>query len=88
MKREYKDAAGNTVEVDDELTLLGPNPDLSGCSRESQMDTRFHFIRPFHTVPQDAPDPHSMGPQPQPMESGYDNPVDDPEYLTRFWRRW
>lgn len=85
MKREFKAADGSIVEVDDELTLLGPHPDLSGCSRESEMDPRFAFIRPFHTVAPRQPDPQSMGPQPQPVQGGYDSEVDDPEYLTRFW---
>jgi hypothetical protein len=70
----YEDVFGNKVECDDEITALGPNPNLIGTSAESPRDLQFQPIR-FHA-------PQSPTPKPQ---SGYSNPMDDPEYIAKFW---
>ena len=48
MKRTFKAADGEVITVDDEVTLLGPAPDLSGCSTPAKMDPRYAHIVSFH----------------------------------------
>jgi hypothetical protein len=82
-KKTYIDATGAEVIVDDDVSLLGPHPDLKGTSSEykprpdspnSQRDMRFQPIR-FHS-------PQSPAPK---AKSGYGNPMDDLEYVEKFW---
>jgi hypothetical protein len=76
MKVTYTDALGNIVIVDDEITALGPHPNLIGTSAESRRDLQFQPIR-FH-----APTPQ------RPAEpSGYSNPVDSDEFRALWGKR-
>lgn len=44
MNHQLEDADGNKITVNDEISLLGPNPDLSGCaSRQMRPSTTAHM---------------------------------------------
>jgi hypothetical protein len=82
VKRTYKAADGETITVDDTVTLLGPSPNLSGCTQHAKVARGVRSIY----FPDGKPerDPHSL--EPVSAASGYSNPVDDPEYL-KLWSR-
>jgi excisionase family DNA binding protein len=72
----YEDVFGNRIECDDEITALGPHPDLSGTSAQSPRDLRFQPIR-FHSTEQPE-----MAPK---KASGYSNAIDDPQWAAKHW---
>ena len=78
-KKIYTDAFGQEHEFDDEITLLGPNPDLTGTSAESNRDVRFQRISDPYGDRQRAIERQAR------KTSGYSNPVDDTEYREKFW---
>ena len=86
--RKYQDAAGNWVEVDDEVSLLGPPP--QNPAKESTRNPLYQPIQYTHTggakPPTPKHDPHSLGPQPMPDSDDEDagnTGLNDPEYLKR-----
>jgi hypothetical protein len=66
-KRQLQDGEGNWIEVDDEVSLIGPAP--QDQPKESTRDTRYQPIHYDHTggpkPPTPPHDPRSLGPQPQ-----------------------
>jgi hypothetical protein len=74
-KQTLKDAFGNHIECDDEVTALGPHPNLIGTSaQDSPRDMRFQPIR-FHTPQAPAPK----------QPTGYGSGVDDEDWNKTFW---
>jgi hypothetical protein len=82
MKRTFKAANGELIVVDDTITLLGPNPDLSGCTPRERVAPG---VRSFNYPDgKPRPDPRTMGPL-APEQSGYGNDVDSEEWRKKFW---
>jgi hypothetical protein len=85
-KRQYQDAEGNWVEIDDEVSLLGPVP--KDQPKESTRDTRYQPIQYDYSGGPKAPtpehDPRSFGPKPQSDEEkckdASNSGLNDPAY--------
>ncbi|MGC2474462.1 MAG: hypothetical protein WA485_09005 [Candidatus Sulfotelmatobacter sp.] len=86
--KTYKDADGNDVTVDDEVSLIGP-----AAQPQPQESTRNPQYQPIHYTHTGAPkpptpahDPHSLGPQPTPdggVKHAGNSGLNDPDYLKR-----
>ena len=84
-KKQYTDAEGNIHEVDDEATLLGPNPPQSPEAETP----RYQLIQYVHTggsaKPTPKHDPHNLGPQPmsdaEKCKDASNSGLNDPAYL-------
>ena len=75
--QKFTDAFGNEIEVDDTICpMLGPHPPVSPESRVNQITP----VRSFH-----HPEPsRDWRKRKQLEQSGYSNPVDNPEYLEKY----
>lgn len=80
--KKYTDAAGNVYELDDEKSLIEGHPDLKQKAPESTNDPKFTPVRAFHP-PRTKPEKDWRKQKAAPP-AGYDNPVDDPEYLKKI----
>jgi len=63
-------------------SLVDGHPDLKDRSPEAPNPADLPCFSYPNGKPK--PDPRSMGPQPQ-EQSGYSNPIDDPEYQKKFF---
>jgi hypothetical protein len=63
-------------------SLIDNHPDLASRPQESRRDKQFQPIRSFHNPQEKNEDWRTQSEQAQ---SGYSNPVDDPEYKARHW---
>lgn len=90
-KRQLQDADGNWIEVDDEVSLIGPAP--KDQPKESTRDSRFQPIAYDHTggpkPPTPKHDPHTLGPQPVPddekVQDAGNHILQSPEFL-KLWQ--
>jgi len=67
-------------------SLIDGHEDLKHKPAESNRDNKFQPIRSFHVPPQPKVDPRSFDAQPEPIRSGYSNPVDSDEFR-KLWER-
>lgn len=89
-KRQYQDAAGKWIEIDDEVSLLGPPPKEQ--PKESTRDTRYQPIHYDYTgrakQPPKPHDPRTLGPQggkvADECKDAGNSGLNDPEYLKRM----
>jgi hypothetical protein len=81
-KKQFVDSFGNTQDLT-HTSALGPLREPS--DDESHTGPRFRPVRFHQPVNTNGKDPRTMGPQPQPEQSGYSNPVDAPEWRRKYW---
>lgn len=79
MAKIFYETPEGKIELDDEITLLGPHPDLTGTSAESGFNPHFQRVRDPYGDRQRALERQSR------KISGYSNPVDDPKWQANHW---
>jgi hypothetical protein len=88
-KRQLQDAEGNWIEVDDDVSLIGPAP--QDQPQQSTRDTRYQPIKYDYrggpAKPLKPHDPHTLGPQPQPRSDephAGNSGINDPAFI-KLW---